>query len=244
MYYAIGRVIPKQPELLNSIAGLVYAVATAVVVFIILRTTKVSVPSVMKGQSGVKQVFYWACGIILIAFTFLAVDVIENALSVFDLLDTSISAFWTMTFTACKAGIFEEFLTRGLLFDIFHAFTARSRFTLLWSSLGNSAIFASMHLMNIITVGQSVESTLQQVLYTFAMGLTFSFLRVLSNGLSLGAVVHAIVDFQVTITGPTRSGDWRAIVVMSAAWFIPAVLLLAFMPARKHVNETAKLAKE
>jgi hypothetical protein len=167
LYFMLDYLLPPQPELIVNFEFLMYAVVASVIILVILRTAKISVPSVMKGQPRVKQVTYWAYAIILILLTFLFCGVFLHVPAVFSLLDSSTTEFWNVVFIALTAGIFEEYTTRGLLFDIFHTLTAESRFTLLWSSLGNSAIFASLHLMNIVTSGQDLTATLQQVLYTF-----------------------------------------------------------------------------
>lgn len=221
---------------------LVYALFAAMAIYIILRTTKISARSVLHGQSRRKIAIYILSTIILLVLLLPSVWEGET-LKTFRLFHSSNPVFWDVVFSSLEAGIYEEFTSRGLLFNIFQTATSRSRFTLLWSSLASSAIFALIHLLNFFS-GQDIVATLQQCIYAFALGMALAFLRVVSNGLALPVITHFLFDFKYEVTTVSTSSPWSDILMMLCIWLIPAVLLLAFMPARKHVSETAKLTEK
>ena len=76
---------------------------------------------------------------------------------------------------ALSAGIFEEFLVRGLFLSGFLNLFQNNSFKLLLTSLISSILFGLLHLINLIH--NPVNAILQQVLYATILGLIFSILN-------------------------------------------------------------------
>lgn len=130
-----------------------------------------------------------------------------------------------VTTVAVSAGFLEEYLTRGYLFNLCQRLLNHYHVTtcpLLIASLFNSLIFGSLHLMNFFLGGQDLTATLQQVFYATCMGLLFSAFRIATNTIYIGAILHFLLDWQLTITqSDAGASDWLGIVII----FLPMALL-------------------
>lgn len=141
-----------------------------------------------------------------------------------------------ITITSLEAGIFEELLCRGLLFSIFITAFKNSNHKLLFASLLNGIIFGFLHFGNAIFANQNIEVTFQQVFYASCIGVIFSFIRVSTNGLLIGILVHSLLDFDPSILSNISSlMDWTTLLII----FIPGVILaiLYFYQADKLVTK-------
>ncbi|KRN78081.1 hypothetical protein IV67_GL000097 [Weissella minor] len=144
-----------------------------------------------------------------------------------------------VTTVAISAGFLEEYLTRGYLFNLcqrllnhYHVTT----YPLLIASLFNSLIFGSLHLMNYFLGGQGLTATLQQVFYATCMGLLFSAFRIATNTIYIGAILHFLLDWQLSITqGAAGVSDWLGIIII----FLPMALfsLLFIMTVDQQVKK-------
>jgi membrane protease YdiL (CAAX protease family) len=94
---------------------------------------------------------------------------------------------------ALATAAFEESLFRGLLFPLVRAHTKRTLRGELAAILLSSALFALLHLINLIEA--PLPDTLLQVAYTFGIGLLSSLLYLLSGGLLLPFLFHALYNF-------------------------------------------------
>jgi membrane protease YdiL (CAAX protease family) len=90
-------------------------------------------------------------------------------------------------------GFSEELLTRGLAIV-----GARGAMHERWVWVFSGAIFAMIHVPNVF-FGQSVASTAQQVVFAFAVGLTYYVTRRISGALIVTMVLHALWDFSTFI---------------------------------------------
>ncbi|KRN78080.1 hypothetical protein IV67_GL000096 [Weissella minor] len=134
------------------------------------------------------------------------------------------------TVTAVSAGIFEEYLTRGYLFNLAQRILNYYHIThspLLIASLFNSLIFGSLHLMNYIFGDQALMATLQQVFYATCVGLLFSALRIATNTIYIGAILHFLFDWQIGITqGISALMPWSNVVLVYLPIAILSVLFI------------------
>ena len=90
-------------------------------------------------------------------------------------------------------GFSEEMLTRGLAIV-----GARGSMHERWVWVFSGAIFAMLHVPNAL-FGQSVASTLQQVVFAFTVGLTYYVTRRISGTLIATMALHALWDFSTFI---------------------------------------------
>lgn len=171
---------------------------------------------------------------VLLAFLLLCVlHVARNVYNVFQMENNlMIEAF----IVACAAGIFEEFLVRGLAFSACVQLFKEKCYCFLMSAVGTSLLFGLMHLSNLSF--QSITATLQQVFYTFALGLCFSVIRIQRNGLSLAFLLHALIDFQPSISNNSglEAAPWGLLLTI----FIPVIIVSVFclIQQDKHLNNT------
>lgn len=126
---------------------------------------------------------------------------------------------------ALAAGIFEESLSRGLLFDLFWQWKQDSRYRLLWAAVGSSVCFAVLHLMNFVE-GQSLISTIQQMFMALIIGLLLAYLRIVFHGLKIPILVHFLLDFAPSITGVQPVNPWWPLGLAFIAVFVPICYLI------------------
>lgn len=84
-----------------------------------------------------------------------------------------------------------------------------------------------LHLSNLTF--QSVDATMQQVFYALILGLALSFIRILTNGLWVGILLHSLIDFQPTIaTGGSAATNWGSLLLIFLPLFVISLLWLWF----------------
>jgi membrane protease YdiL (CAAX protease family) len=102
--------------------------------------------------------------------------------------------FW-LALGTLFVGFSEELLTRGIAIV-----GARGSMHEKWVWVFSGAIFAMLHVPNAF-FGQSAKDTAQQVVFAFAVGLTYYVTRRLSGTLIVTMLLHAIWDFSIFIQG-------------------------------------------
>jgi membrane protease YdiL (CAAX protease family) len=90
-------------------------------------------------------------------------------------------------------GFSEELLTRGL-----SIVGARGSLHEKWVWAFSGAVFALIHVPNLV-FGQAIGPTIQQVLFAFAVGLTYYVTRRIAGTLVVTMALHAIWDFSTFI---------------------------------------------
>ncbi|WP_420741428.1 type II CAAX prenyl endopeptidase Rce1 family protein [Limosilactobacillus fermentum] len=84
-----------------------------------------------------------------------------------------------------------------------------------------------LHLSNLTF--QSVDATMQQVFYALILGFALSFIRLLTNGLWVGILLHSLIDFQPTIaTGGSAATNWGSLLLIFLPLFVISLLWLWF----------------
>jgi uncharacterized protein len=117
-------------------------------------------------------------------------------------------------------GFAEEIVFRGYLLV-----GARARFSEAGAWFVTSALFGLFHGLNILT-GQSVGTTVQQVVFAFVLGSGLYLVRRVSGLLVVAMVIHGLWDFS-TFIGAGRGEDTGAIPdTIAAAPFTWATMLV------------------
>lgn len=119
-------------------------------------------------------------------------------------------------FTALSAGFAEEYFVRGYLFNLVQRILKKIRcgkYTLVTTSIITSLIFGSLHLFN-LTGGAPAINVIQQVFYAVCFGFLFSSLRLITNTIFWGAILHFIFDFQMSISSGPGSSSWEQIILV------------------------------
>lgn len=125
---------------------------------------------------------------------------------------------------ALSAGLFEELLCRGLLFDILLSIFENSKYRLTIGALGNSCLFGLLHLANVVTSHQKIEPTIHQIILAFSFGLVFSIIRIKTNGLWLVVCLHTLMDLQPGInSNVSTANSWLTLGILLAPIVIMSV---------------------
>lgn len=116
-------------------------------------------------------------------------------------------------------GFSEELLTRGLAIV-----GGRGSMHEKWVWVFSGVIFGLIHVPNAF-FGQSVPSTLQQVVFAFAVGMTYYVTRRLAGTLVMTMLLHAIWDFSVFIQShSTLNLDDKPIAIGGPFQYVAIVL--------------------
>lgn len=100
------------------------------------------------------------------------------------------------------AGVCEELLFRGILFNIFLLIFRKGKYNIFWTAVVSSALFGLFHLIN--WAHQPLISTIGQIIFAFSLGLVLSYSHIWTNGLSLCVVLHFLWDFTLQMA----KSDW------------------------------------
>lgn len=172
--------------------------------------------------------------LLFIAFLVVALNIGDNIQGV---LSGGFGLFLPSLLVALSAGIFEEFLVRGLFFSGILNLFQNNRFKLILTSLISSAIFGLLHLVNIIH--SPVQAVLQQVFYATVIGLVFAIIRITANSLWLPVLIHALIDFQPTITsGTVDVNPWLTLIIIYSPLALFSIITLFSLDKNLNQQET------
>lgn len=103
----------------------------------------------------------------------------------------ALTAIVAFVLTNLLVSVFEEITCRGIIQNLLVA-RAESKGKSVWSAVATaSAIFAVMHLANLIAQPTLVVATITQVFYTFAMGCVLGAAYYLSKSIWVPIIIHA-----------------------------------------------------
>lgn len=171
--------------------------------------------------------------IILLGLVYLFIYIsasLEDTIAIFHL---PIFAIIACVVTAIEAGVVEEYLVRGYIFQLLFAYFKQSSYRLFYSALLSSLLFGCLHLIN-LHHGQSLNATLQQVFYATCIGMFFALIRITFNRIYVSALLHIMFDMQSTITNDATESSWIPILIVFGTLFILASALVISYD-RKHI---------
>ena len=132
------------------------------------------------------------------------------------------------TMMALSAGIFEEFLCRGLLFSAFLSVFKQAKYKFTEAALASGIFFGLFHFMNLIS-GQGFLPTLQQATYAFVIGAIFASIRLTTNTLTWVVLIHALIDWQPGISVTHTVSSLASWLVFLAVWGTILVVTVIFL---------------
>lgn len=142
---------------------------------------------------------------------------LSGILRVFELQPTQIA---TVFFTAATAGVFEEFLARGLIFGAFLLLFRASAHRFLAAGLSSAVVFGLLHLSSLVT--SSVEAVMQQIFYATVFGLIFALVYLRTRTIWVPVICHVLIGFQPAVAGGEAPvNQW----VVLVAVFLPLALV-------------------
>lgn len=228
-------------------SGVIIALATFILAFFITRAWQLKFQWNLK--LGKSKNFQWLALIILLIFSVWFAffnSFVTLAPSLADLL-----CFWQWDFStfevtlnsvlaAIEAGIFEETL-RYLNLVILLVAMRNFKYRMIFAIVISSILFSLSHLGNLgistFLIKFDLETTLQQVIYTFGAGMLFAVIYLYTGKLWLSISIHGLVDLialsetpLTRIVSPLITDGWISAIIIL---LIPLVVALLMMTGKR-----------
>ena len=228
-------------------SGVIIALATFILAFFITRAWQLKFQWNLK--LGKSKNFQWLALILLLIFSVWFAffnSFVTLAPSLADLL-----CFWQWDFStfevtlnsvlaAIEAGIFEETL-RYLNLVILLVAMRNFKYRMIFAIVISSILFSLSHLGNLgistFLIKFDLETTLQQVVYTFGAGMLFAVIYLYTGKLWLSIPIHGLVDLialsetpLTRIVSPLITDGWISAIIIL---LIPLVVALLMMTGKR-----------
>lgn len=228
-------------------SGVIIALATFILAFFITRAWQLKFQWNLK--LGKSKNFQWLALILLLTFSVWFAffnSFVTLAPSLADLL-----CFWQWDFStfevtlnsvlaAIEAGIFEETL-RYLNLVILLVAMRNFKYRMIFAIVISSILFSLSHLGNLgistFLIKFDLETTLQQVIYTFGAGMLFAVIYLYTGKLWLSISIHGLVDLialsetpLTRIVSPLITDGWISAIIIL---LIPLVVALLMMTGKR-----------
>lgn len=228
-------------------SGVIIALATFILAFFITRAWQLKFQWNLK--LGKSKNFQWLALILLLIFSVWFAffnSFVTLAPSLADLL-----CFWQWDFStfevtlnsvlaAIEAGIFEETL-RYLNLVILLVAMRNFKYRMIFAIVISSILFSLSHLGNLgistFLIKFDLETTLQQVIYTFGAGMLFAVIYLYTGKLWLSISIHGLVDLialsetpLTRIVSPLITDGWISAIIIL---LIPLVVALLMMTGKR-----------
>lgn len=107
---------------------------------------------------------------------------------------------------------------------------------MLITSIVTSIIFGLLHLFNLRS--GTVEGVAQQVFYAFCMGLFFSLVKIITNSIHIGAILHFLFDLQFGIYENTSTHmSWSVVVLLFLPLAVISIILIKSLEETVNANQ-------
>lgn len=228
-------------------SGVIIALATFILAFFITRAWQLKFQWNLK--LGKSKNFQWLALILLLTFSVWFAffnSFVTLAPSLADLL-----CFWQWDFStfevtlnsvlaAIEAGIFEETL-RYLNLVILLVAMRNFKYRMIFAIVISSILFSLSHLGNLgistFLIKFDLETTLQQVVYTFGAGMLFAVIYLYTGKLWLSISIHGLIDLialsetpLTRIVSPLITDGWISAIIIL---LIPLVVALLMMTGKR-----------
>lgn len=228
-------------------SGVIIALATFILAFFITRAWQLKFQWNLK--LGKSKNFQWLALILLLTFSVWFAffnSFVTLAPSLADLL-----CFWQWDFStfevtlnsvlaAIEAGIFEETL-RYLNLVILLVAMRNFKYRMIFAIVISSILFSLSHLGNLgistFLIKFDLETTLQQVIYTFGAGMLFAVIYLYTGKLWLSISIHGLIDLialsetpLTRIVSPLITDGWISAIIIL---LIPLVVTLLMMTGKR-----------
>ena len=228
-------------------SGVIIALATFILAFFITRAWQLKFQWNLK--LGKSKNFQWLALFLLLTFSVWFAffnSFVTLAPSLADLL-----CFWQWDFStfevtlnsvlaAIEAGIFEETL-RYLNLVILLVAMRNFKYRMIFAMVISSILFSLSHLGNLgistFLIKFDLETTLQQVVYTFGAGMLFAVIYLYTGKLWLSISIHGLVDLialsetpLTRIVSPLITDGWISAIIIL---LIPLVVALLMMTGKR-----------
>lgn len=228
-------------------SGVIIALATFILAFFITRAWQLKFQWNLK--LGKSKNFQWLALILLLIFSVWFAffnSFVTLAPSLADLLCFCQWDFSTFEVTlnsvlaAIEAGIFEETL-RYLNLVILLVAMRNFKYRMIFAIVISSILFSLSHLGNLgistFLIKFDLETTLQQVIYTFGAGMLFAVIYLYTGKLWLSISIHGLIDLialsetpLTRIVSPLITDGWISAIIIL---LIPLVVTLLMMTGKR-----------
>lgn len=206
--------------LLRSVVRLVFALVVAGIVYYVLGTMKLFDRKIKLGTFA--KIWGFVFGICL-GGLFLLISILGHSAM---MMHAKTLASDTMM--ALSAGVFEEFLCRGLLFSAFLSAFQNFKYKFTSAALASGIFFGLFHFMNLVS-GQGITQTFQQAIYAFVIGAIFASIRLTTNTLVWVVLIHSLIDWQPGISVTHTISSVASWPVFSAVWGTLLIVTVVFL---------------
>lgn len=206
----------------NILKGIVYPVGICTAILTIFALYSGWLPSVLSYSPRINIWILWIIPIVLVIGILARLSYIQSS-------HLSKKGILMLLIGTALVGFSEELLVRGIVVSLLQ----KSGLSVLLVGLVSSLMFGILHFSNIL-LGQSIRNTFSQVVFTSLMGLNFFVIYIISGTLWLPIVLHALYDFSLLLTRPSRkdsntlrsSVNLATIVLMNLTPVLAIVLLI------------------
>ena len=152
----------------------------------------------------------------------------------------NLSNFLTLAMFCVSIGLYEEFLCRGWLLNEFLEKYGRTRKQVIISIFISALIFGLMHISNIWVGGQSVSTTIIQIIQATAIGMLFGAVYYRTKNIWAVVFLHGFYDFCVFLSSVNTLKDCHAVTesisltqIMATGMLVGIYLITTFIVLRK-----------
>lgn len=204
------------------------------VVFIVMLMSKNQYVFTEKKEGFFKSIFLGLPLLIIAVFVGLV-----NIPSLFE-PSFNLSNFLTLAMFCVSIGLYEEFLCRGWLLNEFLEQYGRTRKQVITSIFISALIFGLMHISNIWVGGQSVSTTIIQIIQATAIGMLFGAVYYRTKNIWSVVFLHGFYDFCVFLSSVNTLKDCHAVTesititqIMATGMLVGIYLITTFIILRK-----------
>lgn len=149
---------------------------------------------------------------IVLGLPLLIIAVVVGLTSIPDIFNPSLnlSNLITLMMFCISIGLYEEFLCRGWLLNEFLEKYGRTRKQVIVSIFLSALIFGLMHISNIWIGGQSVFTTIMQIIQATAIGMLFGGIYFRTKNIWAVVFLHGFYDFCVFLSSVNTLKDCHA----------------------------------
>ena len=235
--FVIGRVPALMTRAVNTGKfGLSFIVEmfAVLVVFIVMMMSKNQYVFTEKKEGFFKS--------IILGLPLLIISVLVGIINLPSVFEPSfnLSNFLTLAMFCVSIGLYEEFLCRGWLLNEFLEKYGRTRKQVIISIFISALIFGLMHISNIWIGGQSVSTTIIQIIQATAIGMLFGGIYYRTKNIWSVVFLHGFYDFCVFLSSVNTLKDCHAVnesitlaTILATGMLVGVYLLTTFIILRK-----------
>ena len=173
-------------------------------------------------------------GLTIVFFFFLAIIVLMDFIYKSKMLHMSAFKVIGIIIVALNAAICEEYLFRGILFNDILLALHKNKYGIFWAASISSLLFSMLHLFNL--THQPLISTIGQMIFAFNLGLMLCYLRLISNAMIWGILLHFWQDMSPQIATSNFGNSHVLDVIIVNGPVIIFMLVTIFAFNRRYLN--------